>query len=154
MIGPDLTSLLKCRITDFSVRDLWEVTLKNLNIGLLILRVSMGFMMLYGHGLDKLSSFGEKSATFPAIFGMSPKIALSVAVLTEFFAALFVMLGLFTRISASLVAVTMAVAAFVVHSADPFAVKEKALLYLVGFVVIALLGPGSYSVESKKNLGW
>ncbi len=43
----------------------------------------------------------------------------------------------------------MAVAAFVVHGADPFERKEMALLYLIGFTAIALLGAGKYSVDKK-----
>jgi len=124
------------------------------NLGLLILRVGFGLMMLFGHGLGKLSNFAEYSAKFPALMGMPPKLALSVAVFTEFFCALFVVIGLFTKWSAGLIAITMAVAAFMVHAADPFATKELALVYFVAFSAIALLGPGALSVEAKKNTGW
>lgn len=128
--------------------------MKDFNFGLPLLRFGMGFMMLYGHGLEKLSTFSEKALMFPSVFGLSPKISLGLAVFTEFFCALFVILGLFTRVSAALVAATMAVAAFMIHAADPLAVKEKALLYLIGFLAIALMGPGSCSVDSKKNISW
>ena len=109
----------------------------------------ISILLLFG-----VSAVAQKSETFPAVFGMPPKVALTVAVFTEFFCALFVILGLFTRPSAVLVSATMAVAACVVHANDPCATKEMALLYLVGFVAIALLGPGTYSVESQKNMKW
>jgi putative oxidoreductase len=124
------------------------------NIGLLFFRVGFGLMMAFGHGLGKLSNFSQYATQFPALFGMSPKFALGVAVFTEFFCALFVILGLFTRASAALIAVTMAVAAFVVHAADPFSSKELALVYLIAFGAIALIGPGEISVEAKRRRGW
>jgi len=43
----------------------------------------------------------------------------------------------------------MAVAAFIVHGDDPFGTKEKALLYLAFFIVIALVGPGKFSIDEK-----
>lgn len=128
--------------------------MKNINVGLFLLRVSLGLMMLFGHGLEKLSGFAAKAEAFPAIFGMSPKISLSVAIFAEFFCALFVVLGLFTRASAALIAITMAVAVFMVHASDPFATKELAACYLVGFLVIVLLGPGQFSVDEKKSFKW
>jgi putative oxidoreductase len=43
----------------------------------------------------------------------------------------------------------MLVAAFIVHLDDPFKRKELALLYLVGFLVVLLMGPGKYSLDKK-----
>jgi len=51
--------------------------------------------------------------------------------------------------AALLVMILMAAAAFVVHAGDPFGVKEKALLYLIGFTVIALMGAGKISMDKK-----
>jgi putative oxidoreductase len=44
---------------------------------------------------------------------------------------------------------TMFVAAFIVHMAggDPFGRVEKPLLFLVGFIVIMMMGPGKYSID-------
>ena len=45
--------------------------------------------------------------------------------------------------------VTMAVAAFMIHAADPFAKQEKALVFLIAFVALLLTGPGRYSLDAK-----
>lgn len=111
-------------------------------------------MMLFGHGLAKLSNFSQYATQFPALFGMPPKMALGLAVFTEFFCALFVILGLFTRWSAGLIAITMAVAAFVVHGGDPFATREFSLVYFVAFTAISLIGAGAFSLEAKRTRGW
>ena len=53
---------------------------------------------------------------------------------------------------------TMAVAAFAIHSADSFDIKEKALLYLAIYAVLLCLGPGRFSIDQlisgRKKSGW
>ena len=41
----------------------------------------------------------------------------------------------------------MLVAFFIVHGADDFAVREKALLYLGGFLALFFTGPGRHSID-------
>ena len=72
-----------------------------------------------------------------------------LVVIGELVAPIFVMIGLKARYAAIPVVITMAVAAFIAHAGDPFAKQEKALLYMVGFLAIALLGSGKYSVDGK-----
>ena len=72
-----------------------------------------------------------------------------LAVIGEAICPLLIIIGLKTRLAAIPAIITMAVAAFVVHGADPFQKKELALLYLVGFVAIALLGPGKFSIDQR-----
>ena len=59
------------------------------------------------------------------------------------------MIGLKTRLASVPLIVTMIVAAFIVHAGDPFAKKELALVYLVGFLAIFFTGPGEYSVDAR-----
>ena len=42
----------------------------------------------------------------------------------------------------------MHIAAFLVHGNDDFAVQELAIVYLVIYVVIAIVGAGKYSVDN------
>lgn len=42
----------------------------------------------------------------------------------------------------------MAVAAFIIHGADPLAKKELALLYLAAFAAIGLTGPGRFALDA------
>lgn len=117
------------------------------NIGLLVLRVGFGSFMFFGHGWDKLMNFSVKSAQFPDLLGLGGSVSLALAVFAEFFCALAVIAGLGTRLSALPLMATMFVAAFVAHAADPFQRKELALLYLVGFTAVFLLGAGSFSLD-------
>ena len=79
--------------------------------------------------------------------GLSGFITSILVLLAEVVAPVLIIIGLQTRISAVISGITMAVAAFVVHGHDPIQKKELALLYLAGFVAIALMGPGRFSVD-------
>ena len=120
----------------------------NYNLGLLLLRMGFGIMMLT-HGIPKLLKMLSGDFSFGDPIGVGETATLILAVLCEVFFPILVIIGFKTRLSAIPVIITMAVAAFVVHAADPFGIKEKAILYLIGFIAIALLGAGKYSVDKK-----
>lgn len=117
------------------------------DIGLLILRLGLGGMIFFGHGWGKLMSFSASSAMFPDPLGIGPSISMALATFAEAFCGVAIMLGMFTRFTAIPPLVTMAVAAFIVHSGDPFSTKEKALLYGLGFLALSLLGAGRFSLD-------
>jgi len=118
----------------------------NLNLGLLILRLSAGGFMLT-HGYPKLQRLMAGEMRFGDPLGLGPEVSLVLAVFAEFFCAILVMLGLGTRLAAIPLIITMAVAAFIAHAADPFGRKEMALLYMISFVVLLLTGSGKFSVD-------
>lgn len=119
--------------------------------GLAVLRIGMaGLMLTHGYGkFNMLIGGGE--IQFPSVLGMSPTISLALAVLGEFIAPILILIGFKTKLSAIPAAITMAVAAFVIHGSDPLAKKELALLYLTGFLAIALLGAGKISLDAMIN---
>lgn len=115
----------------------------------LILRLSMGGFMLT-HGWPKLSrliSTGEFKFKDP--LGLGPEVSLIAVIFAEFVCSILVILGFKTRLATIPLMFTMLVAAFVVHAADPFGRKEKALLFFVGFLVIFLIGPGRHSLDER-----
>jgi putative oxidoreductase len=119
------------------------------SFGLLVFRVAAGGIMAAAHGWGKLASFGEGAATFPDPLGIGRTASLAGTVGAEFFCALLVMFGLGTRWAALPLAFTMGVAAFMVHAGDPFRKKELAIVYLVGFLLLAFTGAGAYSLDAK-----
>jgi len=74
-------------------------------------------------------------------------LSLTLSAFAEFFCAGLLVLGLFPRVSTAILIINMFVAGIIHHSPDPFAVKEKALLYLVIFVSLFILGAGKYSIS-------
>ena len=119
------------------------------NIALLILRVVFAGSMLYGHGLNKLNRLIEGDLSFANPIGIGEAPTLFLAVFSEFLAPLFILAGYKTKVFSFFPAATMFVAAFIVHLSDPFARKEKAILFLIGFIVIMMMGPGKYSIDRK-----
>ena len=78
------------------------------SLGLLLLRVSVGSMMLLGHGWGKLTSFVERSSSFPDPLGIGSPLSMALATGAEAFCALAVILGFATRWAAVPLMVTMA----------------------------------------------
>ncbi len=124
---------------------------KDFNVGFLFLRVFAGIAMMT-HGIPKIIAgpglwrglggvMARMGVPGPAVFwGFMASLAESAG-------ALGMALGLLTRLSAGLLAITMAVAAFVAHAKDPFEAREKALLYLFIALLYAFRGPGRISAD-------
>lgn len=129
---------------------------KDIRIGtstlLLVLRVIFGLLFL-SHGLQKAMSFQELSAVFPDPLGIGSELSLLLAIFGEVACSIAVIIGLFHRLAILPMIVTMLVAFFIVHGADPFAVKELALVYLVVFVSLLFTGPGKFSIDYYLG-GW
>ncbi len=119
------------------------------NIALLILRIVFAGSMLYGHGLNKFNKLIEGDLTFANPIGIGEAPTLILAVISEFLAPIFILIGYKTRFFSFFPAATMFVAAFIVHMGDPFGRVEKALLFLTVFLILMLTGPGKYSIDKK-----
>jgi putative oxidoreductase len=123
-------------------------TYHNLWLSLLLLagRIVFGGMFLT-HGLQKLANFKAMSANFPSIMGMGNTLSLSLAIFAEVFCTLGFITGFLYRLSMIPMIFTMIVAAFFIHGNDPFSAKEMALLYLSIFIMMYILGPGSFAAD-------
>lgn len=122
---------------------------KNIDLGLLVLRVGVSSLMLT-HGFPKLMQLleGNTSVVGDPI-GVGTLVSSILVVIGEVIAPVLILIGLKTRLAAIPAAITMAVAAFLVHGSDPLAKKEMALLYLIAFIAISLMGAGRFSVDKK-----
>jgi putative oxidoreductase len=120
----------------------------NMNdFGVLFLRLSLAALMLV-HGLPKLTKlFAGEPIQFADPIGLGMAVSLGLAVFSEVFCSLAIAIGFKTRITSAFLAITMFIAAFVVHSSDSWSVKEKAVLYLCGYIVLIFTGGGKYSVN-------
>ncbi len=119
------------------------------DVGLLVLRLTVGPMMLFGHGLPKLLTFAEHAATFPDPLGVGSSLSLTLAILGEVVGSSLIALGLATRAAAVPFVITMIVAGAIVHGDDPWSRKELALLYAVPAITLIFTGAGRFSVD-----GW
>ena len=118
------------------------------NLGLLIFRVLISSMMLF-HGIPKIEKLFTLPISFADPIGVGSTTSLILTLIGEVLAPIFIIVGFKTRWASIPATITMAVAAFIVHADDSFFKKEKAILYLVCFVVIGLLGPGKFAINKK-----
>jgi putative oxidoreductase len=125
-----------------------SLQLGNTDLAVLFIRVSIASLMLT-HGLPKLANLlSGEPVVFASVFGMSQTLSLSLAVFAEVFCSILILIGLGTRFAAIPLIITMAIAAFYIHAADPFSTKEMAVLYLLGFFFVLIVGGGKYSLDN------
>ncbi|MGI9593269.1 MAG: DoxX family protein [Patiriisocius sp.] len=118
------------------------------HIGLFILRFTFSAMML-SHGIPKLLNLIQGTLMQGDPIGIGVLATTILVVIAEAICPLLVIIGYKTRFASIPVIITMGVAAFIVHGADPIGMKEKALLFMFAFLAIVLLGPGKHSVDRK-----
>lgn len=121
------------------------------NLSMLILRVASGLLILSYHGLDKLQNFATLENNFYSFMGMGSKATLILAIFSEVFCGLFVVLGLFTRLAVIPLILMLLVAVFSVKSGMPLMKAELDFLYLAPFFVLLLCGPGKISIDAMIN---
>ena len=113
-----------------------------------LLRIVFSLLMMT-HGWSKLERILDGNLNFGDPLGLGSTLSLYLVTFAELVAPVFTIVGFKTRIMALITSFAMAVAAFIAHGADPLAKKEMALLYLVGFLTVALMGPGRYSIDQR-----
>lgn len=118
------------------------------DIGLAFFRIAISALMLT-HGIPKFQKLISGNFEFGDPIGIGATPSLFLAVVGEFICPILIIIGFKTRLSALTTAITMAVAAFIVHGADDFGSKEKALFYFIAFITVILIGPGKFSVDRK-----
>lgn len=124
------------------------------NYASLVLRLSAAMMLI--HGWPKMMEFSEKSGGFPDPIGIGPTGSLALTVFAEVFCTFFLIAGLYTRVAAIPLILTMAIAAFFVHHGDSIADREAAFGYLALYIAIFFLGGGRFSADNylRKNSKW
>ncbi len=122
--------------------------------GKLVLRVSLGVLILL-HGIAKVIGGPGSITGLVAKAGLPPELGYLVYV-GEVAAPILLIIGLWTRPAAIVVAVNMLVAILLVHSGEIFSLKksggwaiELQGMFLFAALSVALLGSGRLSVGGK-----
>lgn len=120
--------------------------------GLLVLRLGIGLIFFF-HGFPKLMGGVESWTQLGSTMSMvgitfAPAFWGFMAAASEAIGGIFIMIGLFNRLVALMLIVTMLVALFMhLTAGDPFGVYSNALKGLVVFAALAITGPGKYSFD-------
>lgn len=121
---------------------------KAADVGLLLLRLVAGFGLAFGHGLGKFPPSERFIESVSRLGFPEPMIFAWAAALTELVGGILLAAGLLTRPAALAIAFAMATAAFRSSAGEPFAGKEKALLYMTVAVCFLFAGAGRYAVDA------
>ena len=131
---------------------------KNLDLGLLILRIGIGLSMMIFHGFGKVKGGPElwtKLGGTMENFGIDflPVFWGFMAAFSEFFGSFLLVIGVLFRPAAFLLAATMVVAAFRHLNLPPgadgagWSGASHALELLTVYVALFLTGPGKYKLS-------
>lgn len=127
---------------------------KNTDFGLLVLRLSVGVLMLL-HGISKLMHGAGFIEQVVVDNGLPTFIAYGVY-MGEVIAPLFIITGFATRVAAVIFAGNCIVATLLVHTADVFTLNEQGGwmvellgLYFFGALTLVFTGGGKYALSNK-----
>ncbi len=129
--------------------------------GTLLLRVVLGVAMVYNgwhkvipaggfHGNNTFAALQHWN-TFVMHLGMPAWLG-TVSALTEFFGGMALVLGLFTRLTALLVAVNMAVALLKVNILHGYDGSQYTLVLFSVAVALMFFGPGTLALDDRIGL--
>ena len=116
--------------------------------GKLFLRVSFSLMLL-PHGWSKINRLFAEDIKFSDPIGIGEVPSLILVAFAEFIVPMLIILGFKTRWFSIFPIITMVVVVFIHKWGQGFLEIEKALLFLSGFLAIALIGPGKYSIDKR-----
>ncbi|MGE0785229.1 MAG: DoxX family protein [Sandaracinaceae bacterium] len=117
------------------------------SLGLLLLRIGIASMMLFGHGIPKLGRLPGILETFPDPLGVGNATSFVLAIVGEVVAPALLIVGLGTRLAAVPLLITMVVAFVIVHAGDPYSDRELAMVYALCAVTLLFAGPGAWSLD-------
>jgi len=121
------------------------------NFSMLLLRIFFGVLILTKYGYSKIVKFEELHTRFYSLFGIGSTLSLILVIFAEVICSAFIVLGLFTRLAAIPLIITMLVVIFGADAGKPFTESELAILYLGAFITFLLCGPGKISVDGLIN---
>lgn len=124
------------------------------DLGRLLLRLAVGGLVLL-HGVAKLRHGLDGIAGMLEARGLPGELAY-LSLVGEVVAPLMIVVGLHARIGGAIVAINMLVAIALVHMRElgrlndtgGWAIELQAM-FLVGAIVVALIGPGRYSANQR-----
>lgn len=121
------------------------------DFGLLVIRVVVALVLLYGHGAEKLSViFSGQPIQFMDPIGLGANFSFYLAAFAEGICTIFLILGLFSRFASIILTINFIVI-IILHGliiGDGFNVLELRFLYLAAFFATIFTGPGRVSLDT------
>lgn len=122
------------------------------DVAILLLRLGTAALIMT-HGIPKLMRVLEGDFGFGDPIGLGPTLSLFLVTFAEAVCALFILIGLWTRLATIPLIINFVVVIFVAHAEDPFGNKEIGVFYLISFIVLFITGSGKYSFDKILGKG-
>jgi len=126
------------------------------HVGRLLLRLTLGLLML-PHGISKLMGGAQGLSGLMRAYGLPESVAY-LSIVGEFIAPVLIIIGIYTRPAAWMLALHMVVALALAHNSHLFQMGdtgglsiELQLFFLLIGVVVALMGAGRYSLGGSQG---
>lgn len=117
------------------------------DLGLLVLRVGFAVFLLL-HGIEKFEMALTSKISFADPIGLGSTVSLVLVLFAEVICTLFIIIGFKVRWASIPPIILMLVAVFIVHSNAPIMERELAILYLIAFSAIGIMGSGKYALKN------
>lgn len=117
------------------------------NYAILVFRILLALELFRVHGMKKFRGNNGKPEVVPNPLGLPAPINNLVATLSDTVVPLLVVLGAFTRLAVLPTIGVTAVGYFVVHRHDSLEVRDVPYVYTICFLLLLVIGPGSYSID-------
>lgn len=122
------------------------------DLGLLIFRVGVSYLMIAFHGWQKLQQvFSGNEIQFADPIGIGVLTSFYLALFAEFVCSILVALGVWTRLASVPLAITMIVAFFIHHAPDAFSDRQMPALFLLAYILLITTGGGRYSLVKGRK---
>ena len=121
---------------------------KYIHKALLLYRVIISILLVFGYGLKKLKMLINGEDFFYSFLGFGSDITLILASIGELIAPIFIIIGYKTRFFTALPLFMMFIVVLDVKSGEPFESYQSALFYLISLSIIIIAGPGKYSIDN------
>ena len=116
------------------------------NVGLLVLRIGISTMLLI-HGIQKIEILFSSEINFSNPIGIGSTLTLLLVLFAEIICTVLIIIGFKVRWATIPPIILMLVAVAIVHKGDPLLARELAILYLIAFTAIGLLGGGRIALR-------
>ena len=113
----------------------------------LFLRIFAG-ILLFTQAITKSQDYLWLSEEYPTILGIGAPKVVSIVGIVELVAGVLLTVGLFTRITAVVMAVVMFAAAFLFFPGQSFDQGELKFIYAGIYITLAISGGGRYSLDN------
>ncbi|WP_299158280.1 DoxX family protein [uncultured Tenacibaculum sp.] len=130
--------------------------IQNKEIGLLIQRITIGFLILF-HGIANMNSNYSFIKSLLSGLGLPEIIAYAVFI-GEIIAPILIIIGYRARLASLILAFNMLFAILMAHTSEVFSINkyggwaiELQALYLFGAITILFIGAGKYAIATNSK---